>query len=408
MLKNKAISVTIFSLIMFPVALWFSIHGFNLNFYGIGQLSGLIGMILFAISLILTARFKFFENYKDHHVLGTFSLILLLIHPLTLSLSNLSFSPLAAANYFIPTLQTSYILSGEISLIIMILLLVITFYFSLKYHVWKSTHQYLGLAFIIGFIHTLTASTDFQSNSTLKIYYIFISLTAIICYVYRTLLGKYLIIKATYRLVAINQITPTQTEFLMEPIGPRLNYYAGQYAFFQFQSQAVSTESHPFSIASSPQEQYLRVVIKKLGDYTSTVNQAKIGGLVKIEGPYGKFSPHFYPSINSVWIAGGVGITPFIGMARDLINTPRKADLYYAFSNPSDAIFLDLFKNIPNLNFYPCDSSINGRLTIDKISNYQGKDIFFCGPPPMIHGLIDQFIKAGVDKNRLISENFQF
>lgn len=360
-------------------------------------------MVLFAIALILTARLKFFESYKDHHLLGSFSLILLLIHPLSLALNLLSFSLSAAASFFIPTSDTLYILSGEISLLTMIILLVITFYFSLKYHVWKSTHQFLGLAFIIGFIHFLNVSSDVSSSPSLRIFYIILSSFAIVCYLYRTVFGKYLVYSFSYRLVAVNQLNSTHTELLMEPTGPKMNFYSGQFAFFQFFTPSVSTEPHPFSLASSPSEKYLRIVVKNLGDFTSTINQAKVGDLVKIEGPYGKFSPHFHSSHESIWIAGGVGITPFIGMSQDY-----KASLYYAFSNSVDAIFINQFKTNPNLSFYAHDSSINGRLTIDKIKEFKDKNIYLCGPPAMINGFKNQFIKLGVNPNRLISEDFQF
>lgn len=95
---------------------------------------------------------------------------------------------------------------------------------------------------------------------------------------------------------------------------------AGQFAFVRFDA---AEGAHPFTIASAPNalgtspegEQLLRLVIKPLGDYTRTLRQQlQAGQRVDIEGPYGRFDGAGARQRQQVWVAGGVGITPFLAL----------------------------------------------------------------------------------------------
>jgi len=95
-------------------------------------------------------------------------------------------------------------------------------------------------------------------------------------------------------------------------------HQAGQFVFAQFDG---AEGHHPFTIASAPGAcgkaadgaQRVRLVIKPLGDYTGQLHrQLQVGQALRIEGPYGHFHGQGAQERQQVWIAGGVGITPFI------------------------------------------------------------------------------------------------
>lgn len=95
---------------------------------------------------------------------------------------------------------------------------------------------------------------------------------------------------------------------------------AGQFAFVSFDA---AEGAHPFTIASAPQalgatlegEQLLRLVIKPLGDYTRTLHRRlQAGQRVDIEGPYGRFDGQGARNRQQVWVAAGVGVTPFLAL----------------------------------------------------------------------------------------------
>ena len=94
----------------------------------------------------------------------------------------------------------------------------------------------------------------------------------------------------------------------------------GQFVFVRFEG---TEGAHPFTIASAPHalgnspkgEPLLRLVIKPLGDYTRTLPQRlHAGQRVDIEGPYGRFDGKGSRRRQQVWVAAGVGVTPFLAL----------------------------------------------------------------------------------------------
>lgn len=95
---------------------------------------------------------------------------------------------------------------------------------------------------------------------------------------------------------------------------------AGQFAFVRFDR---AEGAHPFTIASAPDalgsslqgEPLVRLVIKPQGDYTRTLHQRlRVGQQVDIEGPYGRFDGQGSVHRAQVWVAAGVGVTPFLAL----------------------------------------------------------------------------------------------
>lgn len=111
---------------------------------------------------------------------------------------------------------------------------------------------------------------------------------------------------------------PLEVVCAMPPGWP--GHRAGQFAFVRFDA---AEGAHPFTIASAPGalgesehgEPLLRLVIKPLGDYTRTLHrQLRAGQRVDIEGPYGHFDGRGRARRQQVWVAAGVGATPFIAL----------------------------------------------------------------------------------------------
>eukprot|EP00462_Mataza_sp_D1_P000106 CAMPEP_0175088646 /NCGR_PEP_ID=MMETSP0086_2-20121207/356_1 /TAXON_ID=136419 /ORGANISM="Unknown Unknown, Strain D1" /LENGTH=975 /DNA_ID=CAMNT_0016361087 /DNA_START=444 /DNA_END=3371 /DNA_ORIENTATION=- len=96
----------------------------------------------------------------------------------------------------------------------------------------------------------------------------------------------------------------------------------GQYVFVNF--PAISPFAwHPFSISSGPREKCVELHIRALGDYTSRLLAAARRNsslLVRVDGPYGNHRFNYRRYHRMILVAGGVGITPLLGIVRDLFN----------------------------------------------------------------------------------------
>jgi predicted ferric reductase len=388
-----------------------------------GKIAGILGFALFCLAIILSSRAKVLEKffggmnfaYFAKHLLGGISFILLLFHPLLMALRYLTFSYGSTALFLLPSGDWARNF-GQIALFIMMFALITTFYFGFKYQIWKFTHKFLGLAFVFAVFHVFVIQSDVGSNNVLRIYFFGLVSFAIIAFFYRALFNAYLVKKFDYTVKNIREFKDEIWEIEMEPDKEKIRHSAGQFIFINFISNELSNEIHPFSISSAPGQAF-KIAVKKLGDWTNKISGLKPGDKAKIEGPFGYFNFRNFKNKNQIWIAGGVGITPFLGMLRDLTNKDFnfKITLYYSVKDENCFAFkeeiIKILENNKNLNIIFWNSKASGFLTAEAIKNQIPNildfDILICGPGPMMSGLKSQFIKIGNKKNKIHTEEFK-
>ncbi len=417
------------SIALFPVLLWSlmaPLSGrfaeFDTTMTSLGQITGLAGMALFAFTMILSSRLIFLEKifvgldklYRVHKIAGSVAFILILFHPILLALRYVPFSVESAANFLLPGNSPANNL-GIASLVLMFLLFASMLFAKMRYQTWKSMHKFIGIPFFLAGLHSFIVYSDITNNSLLRYYMLSLSALGLAAYVYRSVLGAFLVKKFDYLVDNVRELSESIVEISMIPLNEGIRHVPGQFIFVGFQNGGVSSEPHPFSISSAPSERVLQISVKSLGDYTSQLKHLRKGALARIEGPYGKFSFNDCANKNQIWIAGGIGITPLLSMARSLENG-FNVDLYYCAKNRDDAVFLDelvsIAENKANFRVINYCSDKSGRITaevVEKLSGtLSGKDIFLCGPPAMMRALKKDFINLGVDKIRIHNEEFQF
>jgi predicted ferric reductase len=386
----------------------------------LGQIFGLVGMVLFSITLILAGRYKFLDKflkgldkvYHNHHKLGAIAFILLLFHPLFLVVRYAMMSIHDAGLFFIPFINMP-ITWGIISLILMIIFLGITFYTRLKYQIWKFTHKFMTLAFFFAVFHTLVISSDVSRSNLLRYYILLFALAGLFSISRKVFFDQLPINRYRYKVKNINQLNQDVVEVEMISLNKKMIFAPGQFAFFKFKSGKVSSESHPFSISSSTSENNLKIIVKNLGDYTNLLKKLRVNDGVLVDGPYGNFSYKKIKNKNQIWIAGGIGITPFLSMAKTL-ESDYKVDLYYSVKGNKDAIRVgdlqEVARRNPNFRYKLWVTNDNGYIKLEIISKMSGslndKEIFLCGPSGFMESLESQFISLGINAKKIHYENF--
>jgi predicted ferric reductase len=390
-------------------------------FTSIGQILGLVGMTLFSINLILSGRFKFLDKYfkgldklyKNHQIIGTLAFSMILFHPIFLVFKYLAISTKEAALFFVPFLEIPITL-GIISVFLMIILISLTFYFKLKYNIWKFSHKFMIIAFFFSLFHVVLIKSDISNSLLLKIYLLFLGIIGLFVSIRQAFFYK-LINKKSYTVSFIRYLNSDIIEISMKSDKDKINFSSGQFAFFTIKNNLIKKESHPFSISSGPGDEYLKITVKNFGDYTASLSNLKIGDTVLVDGPYGFFSYKNIENKNQIWVAGGIGITPFFSMAKDLENE-YNISLFYSAKDEKDMVYKDDFIDISysnkNFKFNLWDTNKNGYINARIISDLSGgvkdKDIFICGPNTFMINLKDQFVSMGVDINNIHYENFSF
>ncbi len=427
-----------------PVVRWWGIGSVHLGsgadiFLALGRGLGLVGLMLYALNFVLMTRWKWLENlfgglnkvYIAHHITGGLALIFVLFHPLLLALNLVDIKVVAtfhdAMTFLLPRgvhlegylttfRQDSAINNGLLAYIGMVLLLIITFFVKLPYQLWLFTHKFLGVAFLLAGLHIFLVSSDVSRDHFLKYYLLTWVIIGLLCYIYRTLMGNVFVRRATYTLENTEQQPGGVIALQLSPDTKPIAFKPGQFVFIRFINvKGLKAESHPFSITSSPDNQHLWLSIKALGDFTNKLARIPKGAKAEVEGAFGRFS---YTRFNKpqIWIAGGIGITPFLSMAQTLDTKTPPIDLVYSAATRSElieqhALGTVIPQQVSNFRYqaYVTDE-MSGFLTADWIIEHcggvEGKEIFICGPPGMMRALRQQLRAKGVHKYNIHTEEF--
>ncbi len=174
----------------------------------------------------------------------------------------------------------------------------------------------------------------------------------------------------------------------------------------------IPTRSH-----RRPRNGTLDIVVKALGDHTAALQGVPVGTRADIEGPYGTFSHLNVPNVRQIWIAGGIGVTPLLSMARSLDGSAGEIDFFYCTEGPEHAHFIDELyakaDRYPQFRVVPIRSRSLGRIGAQDIIGVSrpiehDAAILICGPPAMNVNLATQFIERGIPRSQVYFEDFSF
>jgi ferredoxin-NADP reductase len=182
-----------------------------------------------------------------------------------------------------------------------------------------------------------------------------------------------------------------------------------------------------FSIASAPFENQLMFATRMRDTaFKRSLKKVAIGTIVKMDSAMGSFTLHKNPARAAVFLAGGIGITPFFSIVRqaDHDRAPHKLYLFCSNRRPEDTPFLDtlqqLEKSNPNFKLI-CTMTDMGQSTkewrgetslIDKemlsrhLTTLQGPIYYIAGPPAMVAGVRKMLVAANVDEDDIRAEDF--
>lgn len=160
----------------------------------------------------------------------------------------------------------------------------------------------------------------------------------------------------------------------------KLTWIPGQYAYI-----TLGNITKQFTIASSPTEEFIQITtrIRKESEFKQKLNSLEIGNLVDARLPFGSFVlPTNYQSriTNHLFLAGGIGITPFRSFIRYNIDKKLRIPMHLIYSNSdSDFVFkeeLDQWqKENDFIKIKYIDSSVDGRIDKLKIEELIGNEI---------------------------------
>ncbi len=392
----------------------------SLLFYSIGKLAGLVGFLFLSILIISgdTARLfdRFFGMDKIIKFQRKFTLIITVVvitHPLFFMLSGGIY-----LSYLIPNFAVLPLALGILSLYIFAIVMTCSaLYKRIPYQMWQYIHILTYILFFFSLYHALTIGSD-TNNIFIKSIFGILLIGVIVGGVYR-IYYKIKYRKFKCHVKEIKWETPGIFTLKLKP-NKKLFFKPGQFCFLRLNKDKLYAR-HPFTISSSPNENTLNFTMKITGKFTKTASQLKEGEEVIVDGPFGRFTIED-DNKNLVFIAGGVGITPFISMIKYQLHSKKqqnitllygsKTEKNIIFKKELDEVNEEWFKKVYVLSGEEIfeENYGQGRVTKKIIKKYVGsvKDSLFyvCGPEPMKDESIKILKNIGVKKQNIKIESF--
>jgi predicted ferric reductase len=453
--------VSVVALSVIPCAAWLIATKGQGNFSDayssvstLGKLAGVAGLVLYSSSFVLSARLRTMEKlfgglnkvYIAHHITGGMALIFLTLHPTLLLARYLTDDVSQALKLIFPSdlgphsalvdaahplhavvLRSWAVVSGQVAFVGLVVLLILTLFVKLPYKLWLFTHKFLGAAFFFGGLHAILIKGSMSQVVFVRIFIMVATVIGLVAFSYRTLLGNIVIRRYKMKLLKVEQPSESIVVLHLSKKLSGFSYKPGQFVYLRFldPKKNIGNEWHPFSISSSPADDTLTFHIKALGDYTSSLGSLQPGVIAEIEGAYGSFGQARAKQTARprIWIGGGIGVTPFLGMATSLDESSPPTWLIHSVRSAEEFIAQSSLKKVTkdNENFFYTgfDFSENGYISLNALSGlavtaapaFQAIaitecDIFLCGPPTMMHALSEQALKLGVPRSHIHSEEF--
>ena len=316
--------------------------------------------------------------------------------------------------------------SGMLSAIVGTFVLIAVVGFSVKlarkklpYELWYFIHVLVYGSIILTFSHQVDSGGDVSTIPWMKAYWygLFALLFFIVAY-YRFIRHLTLSIYHDFKVEKI--VAEATGIFSIYITGRRIEHFkytAGQYAHWRFLTPEFFYQNHPFSISSEPGMNHLRITFKSSGDFTRRLPSLKPGTRVFVDGPRGSFTSEYSMDRHIVMIAGGIGVSPFIPLAKSFLREGRDVKIIYSVVNRNDVAFSNELNEL--LSAYPTAFHLTIHVASEKgfineavLSSYvqpnSDEAVYLCGPPAMTKSLLRQLKSFGLSDDQLITEQFSF
>ena len=380
-----------------------------------GVILGWIGTGLLLSSLALALRepqlapwFGGIETMTFwHRWCGFAGYLALLAHPLALAAASLPASPALAWETVSPLSESWPVWTGWVSLLLLMAGLSATFAARLAYRVRRILHAVMGAAVLIGLVHLMLLGVDEPVAPILAV--------ATILLGWRVLKEDWGLGALPFGVSSVKPVVEGVVEIALKPLAGAIEAAPGQYVLVSFQSGGAyrgCREFHPFTVSGADALGVLRIAVKACGDCTRRIQSMKPGVAARIQGPFGDLHAEASSS-PELWVAGGIGVTPFLALLRSGRLTAATT-LLYLYKTPTDAAFLAELKALEQtdrrLRLCPVETGPgmpDPDAILPEAGALAGRDCYVAGPPAMVRSVTRALRARGVAACHVHAENLQ-
>ncbi len=382
-----------------------------------GLYIGAVSIVLMAWSFVLAVRARWMEPffggmdriYRAHRWAGALAIPTMFLHT---SIEPEIEGGIRGAAESVAESAEGLAGVGEYMLYALVAISLVRWF---PYRWWRWTHKTLGIPFAFASWHFYTAEKTYANTSAWGWFFNGVMVAGLAAWVHRVGLRDMFTRGHRYRITR-TEVDASTIEIELEPVGRKLDHHAGQFAVLKLDAPGL-TEPHVFTIASSPDSPVMRFFIRDLGDWSHKLLAADlVGTTARIEGPYGHFEPVPSSPGRTIWVAGGVGITPFLSQIDALAPGepgPTTPHLIYCVPDASAATARAALRAAAD----------EGRITLDVVASRDGRrfgpdmltaalaghdpataHVATCGPAGLVKAAASAADRAGVTS--IMTEDF--
>jgi ferredoxin-NADP reductase len=291
----------------------------------------------------------------------------------------------------------------------------------LSYETWHFVHLYTYLAIALAFSHQFSTGADFIDNARARWLWsgLYVAVGAALVW-YRVITP----IRATARhRMRVAAVRPENADVVSIFITGRhldeLGTESGQFFRWRFLTRELWWAANPYSISAAPRPDVLRVTVKVAGEHSAALRSLAPGTRVFAEGPYGAFTAAVRRRGKVLLLAGGVGVTPLRALFETLPGRPGDIDMIYRANRGEDLVLRDELDWIARERgatvhylLGPPQPGPRDHLSATRlralVPDVAERDVFLCGPEPMMAAARAGLRRAGVPRRHIHHESFTF
>lgn len=385
----------------------------------VSQLIGSLALVGFAYVSFITTRHPWVDRlfdgldkaYVAHKWVSIVSIALVILHIGILAGND----GLIITSGVVNPEDGPGMLGWPSTILFLVLGLIAVLAVKMNYETWKSIHKVMFLPYLVGLVHYYQCS-DYMVlglapfNTWMNV----INWVGVISVFYSVFIYERTAFRYRYHVSGVKTVARDTIEITGNTTGKYLEFNPGQFTFLKSPDRSIGFPSHPFTISQAPRKGEIQFTIKNLGDHTARlIDKVGIGDEFVVTRPHGMFD-YTKGGRHQIWIAGGIGITPFRSFLQAGVPDQFSIDLFYAYNNAEEGPYLDELRTLTggNTRLHLIDFTEKGFLTAamieEAVTAEKPVDIYFCGPLPMRQSLKADIDRSGLNVSGFHYEEFKF
>jgi predicted ferric reductase len=393
---------------------------------------GFVGLSMLGLQFVITARFgNVAAPYgmdvviRFHRGISLAAFGFVLAHPILLFVTDPA--TLGLLRFWDAPWRARFGLFSLAALVAIVVTSVRREQLRLSYEAWKVAHGVLAVLIVATALLHVQLVGHYVSTVWKQLLWVAMSAALVGVLGYVRIVAPLRQFRRPWEVVSVEPAGGDAWHLTVRPVGhPGITALPGQYAWLVVGAGPFSVEEHPFSISNDAEhpEGWVRFTIKELGDWSSTVGDLEPGTRAYVDGPYGSFSPDRAEAPGFVFVAGGVGITPVLGILHTLaarrdrrpltvVHADRSvddltgSDELAALQEDLDLEVVTVLEDPPE--GWTGETGLPDADLLDRVAPDRQRErfqYFVCGPPPMLDAVEASLEERGVPVENIQVERF--